>query len=240
MRKMILSLIIFVSLFISSCYVAPHEVYLMRLVPPNQENSLWLNGKELKKLSTENAELIVNYETCRNGYLIFNLSIANRSDKIMLISPTDYFILYRNRLKEAYRENAKDPEKMILNMDKRIERLNAENASENRTELLFSLFDIVGDFQKQTPEEREKRNESQRERVESHENTIDHNNNSIRSLSEYRDSISRVALRKTTLMPGQMMSGNLYFASGYNIRNLTLYLPVDQDTLLVNFKPVKQ
>jgi len=225
-------------MLIAGCYVAPNQVHSLKLSNPSS-NTLWLNGKEVLKLSNEKVDLIVNFDACRDAILQFNVSIANRSDQIILISPTDFFCSYSNRLKENFVFKAKNPESIIRNCDKQIEGLKADNQSEDNQELLFSIFDIAENLSKQTKEEREKSFNQQTERENNYKNTIRSNNETINMISNQRDLISREALRKTSLLPGQTISGILYFLSGDDIKKLSLFLPIAGDTLKIDYRTEK-
>jgi hypothetical protein len=60
-------------------------------------------------------------------------------------------------------------------------------------------------------------------------------NETINMISNQRDLISREALRKTSLLPGQTISGILYFLSGDDIKKLSLFLPIAGDALKIDY-----
>ena len=67
-------LLILVLVLLASCYVPSSKVYNLRV---KQNDAIWLNGKELVKLTENNVEVIVNFDHVEHGIAAFDLSIAN-------------------------------------------------------------------------------------------------------------------------------------------------------------------
>ena len=222
-------------LFLVSCYVPSHRVYNFET---NRLDKIWLNGKELIKLNEGNIEIIVSFDQTRLGIVSFDLVIANNSDKRILIEPEKFYCLTIDRVKTEEKVYALDPEKRINKIDRKIEKLYAANSSANRTELLFSLFEIADTiYGKNESEEEKKQTEEDAElRKNNFEEQQKNNIYKINQFNNKRNLLGKQALRKTTLFPGQKMSGKLYFLLANDIRDLTLYFPIDNHTLELKYE----
>lgn len=221
-------------LLLVGCHVTPYGVYDLRISDKSAE-TLWLNGKELLKLSSEEAEIIVNYDTSQHGMLLFDLSILNKSSDLMLITPEKFYCKTVNRLKEELQINAVNPELMIHKYNKVIERLDAQKSSSDRENLVFSMFDLADSFQSKTDEEREKERQKQRDYEESQERRDRNNISSRESAAEKKKSFETEALRKTSLLPGQKLSGRIYFAIKGSLTEFTLNLPLNNEEFTIKY-----
>ncbi len=207
------------------CHVTPYGVYDLKIADKELETK-WLNGKELVKLSNDTADIIVNYDTSDNGMLIFDLSVYNKSNETILISPNDFYCNINNRLNEAKKVQAIDPEKMIKYYSKRIESLRARNKSENKEDLVFSLFEVADNFSSKTSEEREEAYEVRRDRKRKQELRINRNNSNLDLYKEQRISFETGALRKTSLLPEHKIGGKIYFPMRGSLTEFSLLLPI--------------
>ena len=221
-----------------SCYVPSFNVYNLRV---KHNDTIWFNGKELVKLSKNNIEVIVNFNDTKHGIISFDLSIANYTDKPRLISPEEFYCSVTNRLNEKRIINALNPEEMIFNYNKQLEKLYAENKSDNKAELLFSLFDLAEDIHNvnrtkdeinQNKAEREAQEEMYDKKEEKYMNNVAHINNECSLLQNK-------ALRKTTLFPSQKISGKLFFKIPRSTVNLVLFFPIGNSKLKLEYETFK-
>jgi len=221
-----------------SCYVPSFKVFNLRV---KQNDTIWLNGKELVKLTEDNIEVIVNFDHTKHGIISFDLSIANYTDKSILISPEEFYCSVTNRLEEERIINALNPEEMLFNYDKQLEKSYAENKSDNRTELLFSLFDLAEDIHNKNKTEDEiTQDEAERdEREEMYDKKEEKYMSNVDRLNNERNLLQNQALRKTTLFPDQKMSGKLFFQVPRSTINLVLFFPIGDRKLKLEYEAIK-
>lgn len=230
-KFMFLGLII---LFLAGCYVTPYGVYNLRVADKEAE-TLWLNGKELLKLANEDAEVIVNYDTSQSGMLLFDVSILNKSKDMLLISPEKFSCNTVNRLDDQIKLNAINPEIMINSYSKSIERINADQSGDERSSLLFSMFEVADNFTDKTDEERKEARKEQRDRQESEAIRTNNNNYNLKKMEKLRESFELKSLRKTSLMPGQKLSGRVYFKVKGSIKEFSLNIPIKDEEFNVKY-----
>ncbi len=217
-----------------ACHVTPYSVYDLKVSDKTAE-TLWLNGKELLKLSNDEAEIVLNYDTSEQGMLIFDLSILNKKEDIILISPENFYCNTDNRLGEKNQISAINPEVMIGHYSKRIEELRARKKSASREDLVFSLFDVADGFKSKTDEERQKEREEKRDREETQERKVENINSDLDSYDKIRQSFEIEALRKTSLVPGQKVNGKIYFPIRASLTKFNLTIPIAEQKFRVNY-----
>jgi len=231
-------LIILMLFLLVSCYVPSFKVFNLSV---KQNDTIWLNGKELVKLTEDNIEVIVNFDQTKHGIISFDLSIANYTDETILISPKEFYCSVTNRLEEERIVNALDPEEMILEYDNQIEKSLAGNKSDNRTELLFSLFDLADDIhnKNKTEDEIKQDHEDRETREEIYNKKEERYFANINRLNSERNLLQNQALRKTTLFPGHKMSGKLFFQVPNSTLNLVLFFPIEERKMKLEYEKIK-
>lgn len=232
-------LIVMVSLLLlASCYVPSSRVYDLRA---KNDDAIWLNGKELIKLSENNIEVIVNFDQVEHGIASFDLSIANYTDQAVLIIPEDFYCSVTHRLDEEKIIYAINPEEMILNCNKQIEKNYAQNQSEGRTELLFSLFDLAEDIHNndKTDEEIDEQRADREDREVRYDKNKEKYIANLNQLYNKRDFWQNEALRKTTLFPGHKLNGKVFFKIPTSSLMLQLFLPIEDRNLMLEYEKIK-
>lgn len=224
-------------LSLSGCFSVPKSVVILKNPSP-ATNSLWLNGKELVKLTNDDVELIVNYDSSRQGILIFDVAIQNNTNDMILISPENFYCEYTNRLNENFKKYALNPETLLRNYDTQIERAYAQRKTEDKNNSLFLLFEIAETFQSKTEDERKDFYKKTEERDEQYTKSTDKINSALSSLTYERQKTATEALRKTSLLPGQKLSGKLYFNAyiSKGVKNISVSFPINTDTLKVTYE----
>lgn len=228
-------LLILTLFLLTGCYVTPHIAYNFET---KSSDKIWLNGKELIKLEKGNIEVIVNFDQTRFGIVSFDLAISNNTNGTILITTEDFYCLVIDKFEEEKKIFALNPEKMINDCDKKIERAFANNKSDNRTNLLFSLFDFASTInsKNKTEEEKKKLKEERELREKNSEEREIRNINMINQLTNERNLLENQAFRKTTLFPGQKMSGKLYFSISNNIIDLIIYFPIGEQLFELEYE----
>lgn len=233
LKLVVISLVILTLL--TGCYVPASSVYSFK---SKHNNSIWMNGKQLIKLTEQNLEVIVNYDRTKQGVAIFDVAIANHSDKIIVVNPTEFYSTTTNRLNEENTVKATDPEKVILECDKQIEKNYAKHKADGQTELLFSMFEIAEAIhgRKDSEEEKDERRESNAERADNYEESAERQLNTIDRLNQERETIAHQALRKTTMFPGQKIGGKVYFKVSNKLNKLVLHLPIEERDIVLEYE----
>ena len=234
MKFRILSLILLLSLF--GCYVPTKKMLSLSV---KKQESLWLNGKELVKLIEDDLEIIVNFDRTKHGISTFDLAISNNSGKPILISPAEIYCLANNRINEIRKFSAFDPEKALRSLDTKIEKNYAENRSNRRSELVFSFFDLADSYSDKTDEEKEQSRIESENRQDSFAKNQSRNIENVNSLNTERNEIASAALRKTTLLPNQKLSGKIYLKIPIKTTSLVLYFPIEGRKLKVEFENIR-
>lgn len=224
-------------LSLTACFVNRPSVFVLKN-PNNSSEILWMNGKELIKLANDNVDLIVNYDSSRFGTLIFDVLIQNNSDEILVLSPDVFYCTYTNRLNENLTGYALDPETLIRNYDKQIDKSLKQKRSNELNNSLFLLFDIAESFQNKTEEERKEYNIKSDEREQQYYNELNRIESSLLVLANKRQQLATESLRKTSLFPGQQLSGKIHISAYLDkkVKDFTLFFPIKNDTLKVIYE----
>jgi hypothetical protein len=238
MKYRLLLILVLVLVLLASCYVPSSKVYNLSV---KQDDAIWLNGKELVKLTENKVEVIVNFDHVEHGIVSFDLSIANYADEAILITPEEFYCTVTNRLEEEQIIYALNPENMILKYDKQIERAYAQNQSDNGTELLFNLFDLAEDIHsKDKPEaDIEQQKIDREEREERYDRNKRKYITNMNQLNNDRNLWQNQALRKTTLFPDHKISGKLFFKIPNRTLALQLVLPIEDSNMTLEYEKNK-
>lgn len=228
-------ILLMIIVLLSGCYVPASSVYSFK---SKHDNSIWVNGKQLIKLADLDVEVIVNYDRTKHGVAIFDVAIANNSEDIVLVDPVEFYCIINNKLNEKITVKANNPEKVLLNIDKSIEKTYAKNRADGQTELMFSMFDIIEEihYLKQSDEGKDKRWKERKERRESSSEIELRQMTTIEKLNRDRDTIEHQALRKTTMFPGQKIGGKVYFKVRNNLNKLVIHFPIDGRDLVLEYE----
>lgn len=234
MKNFKLFIIGLVILLLAACYTTPYGIYDLKVADESAEK-LWLKGKELLKISNNDAEVIVNYDTSRQGLLLFDVSIYNISDEIILISPEDFYCDTVTILDDEIQIKAVNPEEMIYKYNKRIAEIEATQISDAKTNLLFSMFEVADTFRDKTDEEREKERIERRDREESQERRDKYNKDTREEMFKEKEFYEVQSLRKTSLLPGQKIGGRIYFKVRGKLKDFSLNIPIKDDNFKIKY-----
>ena len=245
MKYRLLLILVLVLVLLASCYVPSSKVYNLSV---KQDDAIWLNGKELVKLTENNVDVIVNFDHVEHGIVSFDLSIANYADEAILITPEEFYCSVTDRRDAQPNVSMEDqiiyalnPEEIILKYDKQIERAYAQNQSDNGTELLFNLFDLAEDIHsKDKPEaDIEQQKIDREEREERYDNNKRKYITNMNQLNNERNLWQNQALRKTTLFPDHKISGKLFFKIPNSTLTLQLVLPIQDRNMTLEYEKIK-
>ena len=222
------------TIILASCYVPPHSVDNLIV---QHDNTIWVEGRELVKLEKDSISVVINFDQTINNRSMFDLIIVNNTEEPVLISPTDFYCVTNNRLNEERVVKASDPERIIQSYNRSMEKLKADIKHEENNELIFALFDLVHDIAEkdETIQEENQERLERLERERRSENKIYQSKKELERTENSKSHISSKALRKTTLFPGKSMQGKIYFKLSRRIKQLKLYLPIDDVEFLLDY-----
>lgn len=230
-----LVLIALLTAFLSGCTVAPRPVYRSF---PTQGAGIWNNGKELSVEEQDGLEMVAVSRSANRSGMNFTLEFRNLSDKSVTIDPAAFFfvpvfsqcdsIVIDLADSTVTRIPAFDPEAALLGHDLAQSRMTAIRQGQLETDALFGFLDLVAAFSSSSEDKTEE--QQLKEAIEDQEETIRQENREqahrarVQSMSESRYRWANKTLRKSTLLPGQMIGGNVQFPmSGFASRIIVVF-----------------
>lgn len=202
---------LFATIFISSCYVAPKSIFHIEAA---NENGVWLMGKQYFKSTTDAFEVVLAFNKMKDYRLEFQVEITNNGEEPLLVAPENFYITYQKKGKydSVYAIN---PEEEILEANKNLSREYASyySAKQNQSiRTFFSLVVAVAEIGKTKTEEEilEDENDDLKREIEELETELEHEKN-VKYIDNYLTEWEYKALRKTTLPKGYAIRGDLYF-----------------------------
>ena len=220
-----------VSFLIVSCSPAP----VFRLAP-DENNSTFYYGAEYVQSEVDDILVSLAYYRHAGNMISSDVEIVNYSEEPVRVSPENFYITAFNgspshpdaiALKQV---NAIDPEKMLIEIDKKRSR---ERASEQTNLVLHAtgeVLSLAGELasvgSNRSSEERE---EARRDRIERRAIRADQryrHASEMHSLAVRRDSWEYDTLRKTDLLPDYHIRGLVYVPGNPDARYFELVIPV--------------
>lgn len=207
--------ILLLILIVTSCYVAPRSIFI---VQPAEETGIWLMGKQYFHAKTEDYKVALAFDQIDDYEYQFHAEVINHGDGPIIVAPENFYIVvHMHHITNTVYDSicAIDPEEQILETHKNKSREYATYETEVSNQTLFSFIDLISDIaslgDSQTDEEilQEENEDLQRENDEL-QTELEHEK-SVKSLNSYLSKWESKALRKTTLPPGYLIRGNIYF-----------------------------
>lgn len=182
----------------------------------------WLQGRQLVRREAGGVSVVTSFDRSWGSYLIFDVSIVNRSDSSLLIEP-EMFNFTLEDSKEALRGRfpepfaAVDPEIELGRLDKTVSALESAHATGAMVNALTDVADAVVDLVDPGSKTREEQVGEERldlERaIERHQADRAHEA-TMASLARRRDYWASRALRRTQLDPRWFVSGKIALPVG--------------------------
>lgn len=244
---------------------SPDPVYRLHAEAPDS-TSFWDQGKKVVAHTVDSLQVAVSYARTTNEGHRFRLAFVNRSSKPVTVDPlgvytivteklseeervqisryddgrTDY-VMRRDTLSTADTLYARNPERMLLAIDKERSRVEADAEEAATLNALSATLDAMSEIADppKTPEERTadaaEDAEEGRERAERRARR----ERRQASLGRRRARWAQSALRRTTLAPGMRTSG--FVAVPVDPRAYTLVLHVEgrSDVVTVPFRQTR-
>ena len=214
MRKLACLVLI---LLAAGCEPAP----ILRLTS-RDPGATWFQGQQLVRHEADGVSVVASFDRSLGMYLVFDVTVVNRSDSTLLIEPQDFnFTLASSggELRPAQQKPfpAVDPEAELARIDKVSSALESGHANGKMLEAVGDLAEAVVDVagagsktkaEQDADEKRDLEQASERRQAdETHERTM-------ASLAESRDYWASRALRRTQLAPRQSISGKIALPAG--------------------------
>jgi len=235
-----LSLIILSSQFLANCYVPPAPIFKLK---PQTNNLEWYKGKEIATLTNDSVSVVISFDRSLNDDYLFDVDITNYSEKTLLVDPEKFNyktisgIKKQNELFTA--TAAKDPEKIILNLQKSY----SQHKSKMETQAMMYSLGYFLQFAGQTKAlvtndvELSKHIDHQSHKMKEDELVDDIQNQKIsESLNNSSYIWEILALRKTSLYPNESISGKVFFPVNESAQTLEFSFPIGEQELKILFK----
>jgi len=227
------------ALLFSAC-VRPYNI---SKISPSEGNSIWAWGREFVYQTTDSVVVKIAYETNDRNNVIFNVEIENNSGRSMLIDP-EYFwsrMSGANLPKAIIQQHkAIDPESFYLEIAKQRSRQEAEEFNKAINHVSITLpeapFTTTNNASQKTAEasiepQQESQNAAYYREVELY--SLE---SKLISLNDRKRFLDQTILRKSTLPPHAVISGEVYFQRHDQADAYELYVPVNGKVLEFRFK----
>lgn len=233
-RTLLFTFLSFPTILFFSCS-APKSLVKLE---PSQESTRWLYGQEFAKDSVAGIIYEVGFDQIVDPNYLFDLDITNRSNLEILIDPCDFYYIPLNDSLQPIAEeyfHASDPEKEILNIEKRLSITEARRKNSVALSIIGLGVDVASSIIIATDDN--PHNDFIRTDMF---NAVQAGNvvNEFQAanLQELRDSWSESTIRKTTLEPGFSMKGKVFFPFCPKAKYLQLVFPVDDQNVQILFE----
>ena len=227
----------FVSMLLFASCFASAPVYRLTPLSPN---SIWRYGQEVVSLQDSVVDVAVSFSDTYEGGLVFDVEVENLTEHPVLISPEQFCAIPLTEIQDTALKkgvpifHAQDPERRIESVDLRKSREQASYENANAIDAVGSMIGLIGSIasigESKTDEQREKEKQwEDRQTNDRVERDISHAN-AVRQFEDERRIWGTDALRKTTLLPGQILRGEIHVATLVNSRLVQLLVTVDGTT----------
>lgn len=224
-------------LILTSC--TSYRTFKISNPPPNGRETFWEEGREYFIYETDHFRFSVAFDSQTYNYIMFAMNIINISDENAVIDPCEFFIEGERLVKKEYlldedkfvpmKKCAMNPENVINNLDCQVAGVRRQQRTDSTVDMVFSLLDLTGtllEISGKTNKTREEINDDRDERMERYLQDEERDRSreaEIRRLKSRKVFWQSKVIRKTTLSPGESLSGLVVFDSGF-YNQLSLYL----------------
>ena len=223
---------------LASC--TAYRPFTIQKLSENGQKTIWLSGKEYSSYESDGISYSVAFDGYVNGYNRFRISITNTSNEEIIVDPCAFYLEGDKLIKRQYlldkdkfilkKVRAYNPEDMIKRINRSIAVTQSHQATDANMDLLFSMVELAGGIsdmasgRHKTSRELENERDARIERELDDQKSDRDNDRRLNMLDAEKKFWETETIRKTTLFPGQSISGLVLFgACFYN--KLTLYLP---------------
>jgi len=214
------------------------------VIQPIAENTFWEQGREYIHHRDDQLEMMLCYEKQSLDRIVFYLEITNTDSSILHIDPRSFYYFFggdtadETEKKKPRRIYAKDPEKEIERIEKKIEQENSSYATSSTLDAISGLLSAVGSIvslfssndEKDAADEEEAEEDYDPEQARIEHETI------IEALENEKYYWQNDVLRKTTLLQNKYVGGFIEFTFIEDISAFSIQIPVDSSLISFNFK----
>lgn len=244
---------------------SPQPVYRLDAQSADS-SSVWRQGRRIVTRTVDSVQVAVAYgRTTSEGHK-FHIAYANRSGTSRTFDPQNVFGVVTGR-RSSYKRKvqvetgeeetedgphyeyrrvtltatdtmpARDPEEMLLRIDRQQARATAEAANDATANALISVLDAVNTFASPAPSPEERTAEASEELSRAADRA--ENQRTQNRLQQRRAQWAQSALRRTTLLPGERTSGVVYVPVDPRATRLVLHVNVGSRTVTIPFQQTR-
>jgi hypothetical protein len=175
----------------------------------------WESGREQTAVVSEDITVYLQYQGIRNGGLLFDMVIENKSQEKLTIDPVEITLKAVNPDPEriaatgqgSITVSAIDPEAMLVSIEEEKREADNDYNTSMGLNLFASILTGLGSLSDDTDKSKENMDDIQENMTDAE---IRHRDR-INFLNGEQNFISRMMYRKTTIRPGESTSGYLLF-----------------------------
>ncbi|MBK0404202.1 hypothetical protein I5M27_14495 [Adhaeribacter sp. BT258] len=226
-------------LLLTSC-VSPYNI---SKISPTEENTNWAWGREFVHKTVDSVVVKIAYETNDRNNAIFNVEVENNSSRPVLVAPERFWSnMSGANLPQSIvqQQKAVDPESYYLDLAKQKSRQEAEEMNTAISHVTLSLLEttsaVASIADKETPEEREQRQQMRDESAHNREIDLYRLENKRISLNDRKRFLDQTILRKSTLPPNSVIYGEVYFQRHDQATSYEINIPINDKLLKFHFK----
>lgn len=212
------------------------------IIQPIAQNTFWEQGREYIHHIDEQVEMMICFERRSLDRIVFYLEVTNKDSSTLFVDPGNIYYTFggdtseTGKIENTRRFYAKDPDKEIDDIDKKIEQENSSYSTSVTVNAISGLLDAVGtiaswfsddDDDEESTEEEEESYDPEQVRIE-HEEKIE-------TFENEKYYWQNETLRKTTLIPNSYAGGFIEFTLIEEISEFTVQVPVNSSFISFKF-----
>lgn len=238
MRVKIFFVALLVLILLSGCMITPK---FFTLNPQEDYSSYWLNGKKYIGTEQENIKIVVAFDRVEHWKAIFYMQVLNQGTQTFDLIPENFTTISDVEFGDnGYEVSAINPEKMIMKLEKDIAVKETRLSNRKQVDIFFELCDLTGDLLQDRNERDQELDRIEDEtRHVSNEISYISAEDDIRNLNEVKAIWDNKVLRRTTLRPGDVISGLVYFPLNEFAKSMQLNIPIGNTVFELQYSQVK-
>ncbi|SMO67561.1 hypothetical protein [Gracilimonas mengyeensis] len=217
------------ALFVAAGCASPQPISLLE--GDSEESKFWHQGQEFLTYTTKGITAEIAYSREAGELYIFDVAVYNETDTELLVDPASfYYRPVRNFQDSLLLVYAEDPESRLLEIDKDLSRLKAEEINQSISSALMATAEltavVASEVGKSTEEEKDELYQSIE--YSTHERNLERTKIELENMNarQQRDFWKSQTLRKTTLFPNQYITGQVFFPRNIKADEVILILPL--------------
>jgi len=211
-------------------------VPVVRLEPITDRGSWW-HGRWVETVAHEGLEVTLEHDAAATGLVQFDVQIANHTGVAVIVRPGDSFIA--DATPGSAPADAIEPEQQILALDRTLAAAKAAETNRLGIEAMLGLATLVADLA--TPAGQQTDSDASRAQDALDEANRDAaevaHERRMAAIRARREQWTDVALRRTTLLPGETVAGRLSFRRPRTARRWTVHVRVGWQDFEFAFEP---